>query len=125
MLCSGTLVDKAVDLVDHRVAVAQVTHMHAQFVIEGALAEVEEVHVRLRIFQHPRVLLRGRAAGADQIEVGAVIDSQLEGHAGDGIGQRPVDQLSGNKCLVRDDDVFAVEVGDGNSLSVCPHCLRT
>lgn len=52
-------VDKTVHLVDHRVAVTEVAHVHAQFVVEGAFAEVEEVHVGFGFFQHPRVFARG------------------------------------------------------------------
>ena len=63
-------VDEAVDLVNHRVAVAQIAHVHTQFVVEGALAEVEEVHQRLRVFEHARVLLRGLEQQLlDQIQV--------------------------------------------------------
>ena len=107
-------VDEAVDLVEHRVAVAEVAHVHAQFVVEGAFAEVQEVHVRFGFLEHPRVFPGGlEQQFLHQVQVRAVIDAELEGHPGDGVGQRPVDQLPGNERLVRDDDVLAVEVGDG------------
>ena len=51
-------IDVAVDLVQHRVAIAQVANMHAQFVVEGAFAEVEEIHVGFRLFEYPWVFSR-------------------------------------------------------------------
>ena len=107
-------IDEAVHFVNDRVTVAQVAHVHAQFVVQGAGAEIEEVHVGLRVFEYPRVFLSSLEQQAfHQVQVRAVVHTQFEGDAGDGVGQGPVDQLPGDKGLVRDDDVFAVEVSDG------------
>lgn len=44
-------------------------------------------------------------------------------HTRDGVGQRPVDKLLGDKCLVRDDDLFTVPVADGGGTGVDPVTL--
>ena len=47
------------------------------------------------------------------IQVGTVGDAEADYHAGHGVGERPVDQALGNERLVRDDHLFAIEVGNG------------
>ena len=88
--------------------------MDAQFVVERALAEVEEVDDGRRLLEHPRVFLRGlQQQLAHQVEVRTITDTHLEGDAGDRVGQRPVDQLTGDEGLVRNDDFLVIEIGHG------------
>ncbi|MNT71472.1 hypothetical protein D3C72_2099590 [compost metagenome] len=61
--------------------------MHAQLVVQGAFAEVQEVHNRLRLLEHPRVFVSSlEQQFAHQVQVRAIVDTELEGHASDGVG---------------------------------------
>ncbi|VEN33674.1 unnamed protein product [Callosobruchus maculatus] len=46
-------------------------------------------------------------------KIGAVGHPKSDHHAGGGVRERPVDQTLGHKGFVRDDHLFAIEVGDG------------
>ena len=112
--CRELAVDDPVDLIDGHVAVGQLVDVDAQFVVQRALAEIEEVDDRRRVLEYPRVVAGSlQQQLAHQLEVGAVGHAELDGDAGDGVRQRPVDQLAGDEGLVRDDDFLAVEIGNG------------
>src|SRR5450830_1822378 len=67
-----------------------------------------------KLRKYPWVFPRGlQQQGLHQVKVGAVVHAEFEGDSGNGVGQRPVDQLPGDEGFVRDNDVLAVEVGDG------------
>src|SRR5690606_20769482 len=68
----------------------------------------------LRVAQYPWVLYRGlHHQLARQGQVRLVGQTDFHNDAGDGVVQRPVDQLVGDEGFVRHDDFFAVEIGDG------------
>ncbi|MCY1544236.1 hypothetical protein D9M68_801000 [compost metagenome] len=50
---------------------------------------------------------------ARQRQVGLVGHADLDDHPGNRVVERPVDQLVGDEGLVRHDDFFAIEIGDG------------
>ncbi|MNL44771.1 hypothetical protein D3C87_1673670 [compost metagenome] len=46
------------------------------------------------------------------VQIRTVRHAEADHHASDGVGKRPVDQTFGHEGFVRDDHLFAVEVGD-------------
>src|SRR5690606_1244745 len=107
-------VQAAVDLIDHRVAVGQITNMQAQLVLKATFAEAEEEHLWLGLLQYPRIIPRRLEHQlARLIQIGAKLHADADGYPGDGIAQGPVHQLVGDEGLVRDDDFLVIEIGDG------------
>ncbi|KIV73497.1 hypothetical protein SZ55_1385 [Pseudomonas sp. FeS53a] len=107
------LVDASVEFVGGQAPVAQFAHVHLQLVLQGGGAVGLELHAGGRVAQHAAVLLGGlQQQLAHQFQVGATVDVVDQHDAGDGVGQRPVDQLAGEEGLVGDDHFLAVAVGD-------------
>ena len=67
-----------------------------------------------RLLHHFRMIVRGLQQHLFHfIQIGAIGDAEADHHPGHGVGERPVDQALGNERLVRDNHLFAIEVGDG------------
>src|SRR3989338_8189363 len=106
--------DTRKDLVGGGVAVAQFAHVETQLVVEGAGADGQEEQQRLWIAQYARVLDGGlHHQFARQRQVGFIGHTDLHDDPGNRVVERPIDQLVGDEGLVRHDDFFAVEIGDG------------
>src|SRR5690606_28218648 len=74
----------------------------------------EEVHHGGRVLEYPGVLVGdAHQQLPDLVEIRPIGHPDPHDDPGDGVRQRPVDQLVGDEHLVGDDDFLAVEIGDG------------
>ena len=107
-------VDGAVELIHRVAAIAQFTDIQTQFMIQGTGPEGGEEDRWRWLLHHFRMIVRDLQQHLlHLIQIGTVGDAEADHHAGHGVGERPVDQALGNERLVRDNHLFAIEVGDG------------
>ena len=107
-------VDGAVELIHRVAAIAQFTNIQTQFMIQRTGPEGGEENRWRRLLHHFRMIVRGLQQHLFHfIQIGAIGDAEADHHPGHGVGERPVDQALGNERLVRDNHLFAIEVGDG------------
>src|SRR5690606_27236246 len=108
------LIDTSVYLIDNRIAVTKIPHMQAKLVLQPALAEVEEEDLRFRLLEHAGVLPGCLEKEISHFfQLGAELHADANRDPGDGVIERPVDELVGHERLVRDDDLLVVEIGNG------------
>src|SRR5690554_2604403 len=101
----------AVEFISGEQAIPQRVDENPQLEIECSIAIAHEKYLRLRIAQYALILFGSLIQQPmHQHLIGAVGNAIVEHHPGNGIRQRPVDQLVGNEGLVGDDDLFAIEI---------------
>ncbi len=81
--------------------------------IERAGAEGGKEDRGRGLLHHFRMLMRGLEQHFfNLIQVGTIGHAKADDHAGDGVGERPVDQAFRHEGLIRDNDLFTVKIGD-------------
>ena len=107
-------IDRTVKLIHRVAAIAQFTYVEAQFMIQRAGAEGGKEDRRRWFLHHFRMFMRRLQQHLFHfIEIGSVGYAQADHHAGDGIGERPVDQPFSHEGLVWNNHLFAIEIGNG------------
>ena len=85
------------------------------------LLQINQEHFRRRVVDYQRTAFSSRIEDLRPLfAVGIRRSGYGQHHTRDGVGQRPVDKLLGDKRLVRDDDLFTVPVADGGGAGVDP-----